>query len=81
MGIKTADFARSVYVSESHLGNIERSAMRVSFETLARIANRLSCQIEELIDLAGSRPTSPRPPTHPRPTHPPRVELDRVPAA
>lgn len=79
LGIKLSDFARNVHVSESHLGNVERGAMRISIESLARIARALRCPLEELINVeASSRPVSPRPPTHPQPSRPPRAE--QVPA-
>lgn len=70
-GITIGEFAQRVFVSESHLGNIERGRMKASVETLARIALALGCSLDELID--SSRPVSPRPPAGPRPPRPPRT--------
>lgn len=71
-GITISNFAKRVFVSESHLGNIERGRMKASVETLARIALALGCPLDDLID--SSRPVSPRPPAGPQPPRPPRTD-------
>lgn len=71
-GVKLGPFSAELGCSRSHLNSVENGYRPASYELAVRIADKLGCDVSDLLPAGESVPDEPPPQPKPAPKPPPR---------